>query len=812
MKIDTPRIINKLELRNVADTFNGSFTNTNTADRVYTFKDATGTVAFTSDITGTNSGTNTGDNATNSQYSGLVSNATHTGDATGATALTLATVNGNVGAFGSSTAIPNFTVNAKGLITAAGTNVVIAPAGTLSGTVLNAAVVSSSLTSLGTITTGVWNGTTIAVANGGTGTTTAFTTGSIVFAGASGTYTQDNANFFWDDTNNRLGIGTATPDRLLVVTGDVSFGVATFERVNAATTSTLGAVKIKGRSTGTMANAFGTNIGFFVEGSTGGEFSAGTIGTWRNGADNTHDMVFRTILTGTASERMRIAAGGNIGVGTVVPEAKVHTYENNLNGGLGFRLENGSAAGAYKYATLGQMGTTGYSIAGWGSATVLEGSADGGLTLGAYAGDLRFQSGTARPTRMTILNSNGNVGIGTPAPTYKLEVVHNTNGGNQLLVSNSDTGGSAQAVVTTYNGTYSANYGMTGSSFTPYGSLGANTAYLYTNSGKIAIMSDGGIIQFIAGGTSERMRVDTNGNVGIGTVSTIATLHVSGTSTLDGVPVTQIITNSGDTTRRMYLGYATSGDVGFISAAHAGTAWKTLALNPSGGGVNIGGGMAAASTGVGLQVSAGAIRGLGSVSQTALAVSRLDIGVEAGTPRLIFEHGATSKVWLVDNDSGTFRFFTPGILGMSLAKDGSNNTIQYIYDGAGNSIYTLDTAASGYATIKGMRISSHDTNNTIYNNAAWGMSSTGGADAVRFDGAGAISLLTGSTNRLRVSSTGNIGLNTTSAFGSGVLVVGIANATTVPTTNPSGGGVLYVEAGALKYRGSSGTITTIANA
>jgi hypothetical protein len=61
------------------------------------------------------SGTNTGDNATNSQYSGLVSNATHTGDATGATALTLATVNSNVGSFTKA----SLTVNAKGLITAA---------------------------------------------------------------------------------------------------------------------------------------------------------------------------------------------------------------------------------------------------------------------------------------------------------------------------------------------------------------------------------------------------------------------------------------------------------------------------------------------------------------------------------------------------------------------------------------------------------------------------------------------------------------------------------------------------------------------
>lgn len=38
----------------------------------------------------------------------------------------------------------------------------------------------------------------------------------------------------------------------------------------------------------------------------------------------------------------------------------------------------------------------------------------------------------------------------------------------------------------------------------------------------------------------------------------------------------------------------------------------------------------------------------------------------------------------------------------------------------------------------------------------------------------------------------------------------IPNASTVPASNPVGGGYLYVQAGALKYRGSSGTVTTIA--
>jgi hypothetical protein len=47
-------------------------------------------------VTGTSaiSGTNTGDNAVNSLYSSLVSNATHTGDATGGTALTVVKING----------------------------------------------------------------------------------------------------------------------------------------------------------------------------------------------------------------------------------------------------------------------------------------------------------------------------------------------------------------------------------------------------------------------------------------------------------------------------------------------------------------------------------------------------------------------------------------------------------------------------------------------------------------------------------------------------------------------------------------------
>tara|TARA_R110000744_G_scaffold303315_1_gene412057 strand:- start:78 stop:929 length:852 start_codon:yes stop_codon:yes gene_type:complete len=66
----------------------------------------------------------------------------------------------------------------------------------------------------------------------------------------------------------------------------------------------------------------------------------------------------------------------------------------------------------------------------------------------------------------------------------------------------------------------------------------------------------------------------------------------------------------------------------------------------------------------------------------------------------------------------------------------------------------------------------------------------------------------GSSQKLEIDSNGNFGFNGFSA-GSGQGNLFIANTAVAPSGNPVGGGIMYVEGGALKYKGSSGTVTTL---
>lgn len=183
-----------------------------------------------------------------------------------------------------------------------------------------------------------------------------------------------------------------------------------------------------------------------------------------------------------------------------------------------------------------------------------------------------------------------------------------------------------------------------------------------------------------------------------------------------------------------------------------------------------------------------------AVSETARSTANVRIGVLSSTPRIIFEEALTPSQWEIDNSNDSLRFFKPGVIYATLSTTtftlssaltldvGSPAKIRTSATGKGGIWYS--DASGNDRVFVGLETDTASPRAGVYINSAW---------------------------RLYLDHNGNMGLGGTS-FGSGGTVVFLANASTAPTTNPSGGGVLYVQSGALKYRGSSGTITTIAAA
>jgi hypothetical protein len=132
---------------------------------------------------------NGGDITTSSTGTATVFNANATGLNIGGSATAV-----SIGSGASGTTTVNHNLTTSGDMNVASTKVYkVNGTEVLSATALGSGVVSSSLTSVGTIASGTWNGTTIAVANGGTGTTTGSITGSgaLTFT-AGGTNTNIN--------------------------------------------------------------------------------------------------------------------------------------------------------------------------------------------------------------------------------------------------------------------------------------------------------------------------------------------------------------------------------------------------------------------------------------------------------------------------------------------------------------------------------------------------------------------------------------------------------------------------------------------
>lgn len=75
-------------------------------------------------------------------------------------------------------------------------------------------------------------------------------------------------------------------------------------------------------------------------------------------------------------------------------------------------------------------------------------------------------------------------------------------------------------------------------------------------------------------------------------------------------------------------------------------------------------------------------------------------------------------------------------------------------------------------------------------------------------GSNYVAILTNNSEKIRVTTAGNLLIGTTSTATSAAGTIHIYNGT-APSASLTNGGVLYVESGALKYRGSGGTITTL---
>ena len=203
----------------------------------------------------------------------------------------------------------------------------VAPAGTLSGTTLSASVVASSLQSVGTIGTGVWQGSVINSTYGGTGVNNggntltlagSYTLNQSVVSGASPTFTATN----FSGTANSLTVNNAT--------NWGSYGAAPSAGTSFGTANTIG------RSDG---NGY-TYFGYINTSSPNNESLTISQVYVTNGSDNflrkTSIGTLSSQLTGTASSLTAGAANyvawGNVGSKPALAYSDGGTYSLNISG------------------------------------------------------------------------------------------------------------------------------------------------------------------------------------------------------------------------------------------------------------------------------------------------------------------------------------------------------------------------------------------------------------------------------------------------------------------------------------------------
>jgi hypothetical protein len=176
-----------------------------------------------------------------------------------------------------------------------------------------------------------------------------------------------------------------------------------------------------------------------------------------------------------------IKDGGNVGIGTTIPSAKLH-IENTTGSSL-ILQSLGSYADGHQPVII---------LAGKNPSEVNKNlarirAASEGTELGALAFDVRMGAGTPHEEAMRI-DSDGNVGIGTTSPSAKLTLPVSES------ISFDDSSGNSKCQI---------------------------------NSGAAGTLQVQGDFDLRFKTTVEAMRIDANGNVGIGTTSPQHKLDIS---------------------------------------------------------------------------------------------------------------------------------------------------------------------------------------------------------------------------------------------------------------------------------------------
>ena len=330
------------------------------------------------------------------------------------------------------------------------------------------------------------------------------TVGRVLFEG-TGNVVQESANLFWDNTNGRLGIGTATPAYKLDVLGVIKTssiygkGDGTSDRYFA-----FDLEKPTGAIPSIVFGAYDNNATRYL--AIGGEAGSSKYATqylyFFTGATN-------TTVAGTRA--MSILPSGNIICGSGITDA-------------GFKLDVNGTAIFRSNITL--------------NSNALYIGANSAMSLSTASSDIYLSNGnTSRKIIFDLTGSgqfqfnNGNVLIGTTSDNgFKLDV-----NGTARVQGNLTAIGAIGSVI---EHTALTNYnGFGGFQLNVSGGIERAFVKLQPNSGefKIGTALGGGYFLTLHSAGSEAMRVFTTGNVAINTTTDAGyKLDVNGTARVQG--------------------------------------------------------------------------------------------------------------------------------------------------------------------------------------------------------------------------------------------------------------------------------------